>query len=127
MRIYTMTGFVDGVSRRDDRAYALLSVDPGCMDFDDEEDLCLSTLDALRPLLGEDAASIVAASGSAVIVFEDLASAAAVAHDLERALPTVGDIGLVCQVRVRGHVMIDVRQKGVVDPEMPLAPRHELM
>lgn len=123
---FTMTQFVAHVSRGDDRAYAIVSVDPATMGFDEDSGLCEDTLDALAPLFGRDAAAI-AQSGSAVLVLTDLQAAGDLHARVSDALPALPDMGLVISVLLRGHTMLDIRQNGATDPELPLAPQPELM
>lgn len=126
MHGYAMTGFVAHVSRGDNRAYAIVSVDPCLMTFDESDGVCNDTLEALEPLLG-DCARAVAASGSAVVVMNDLEEAGCLMREAEDGIGSMPDMGLVISVLVRGHVMLDLRQEGAIDPELPLAPRAELM
>jgi len=123
---FSMTGFVAHVSRGDDRAYAIVSVDPCLMCFDDESGLCQDTLEALEPVFG-DSALAIAQSGSAVIVLPDLQHAGDLMIRIEKAMIGLPDIGLVVSMLVRGHAMLDLRQEGATDPELPLAPQPELM
>jgi hypothetical protein len=96
------------------------------MGFDEDSGLCECTLYALTPLFGRDAAAI-AQSGSAVLVLADLQAAGDLHARISDALPGLPDMGLVVSVLLRGHAMLDIRQNGATDPELPLAPQPELM